>query len=157
VIYLKRGVSFLAGGLFDKIANLLGYTDQDDELEGFEDEYEGGSKGRKRAPVLSLHTSPEVKIVVMTPEGFDEAEKIANHLKNRKPVIVNFIKITKEVAQRILDFLGGTVFALNGSMQRVSKDAFLFVPSNMTVYSELSGISQEPYITELDREGANEF
>jgi cell division inhibitor SepF len=61
------------------------------------------------------------------------------------------------VAQRILDFLGGTVFALNGSMQRVSKDAFLFVPSNMTVYSELSGISQEPYITELDREGANEF
>lgn len=48
----------MAGGLFDKIANLLGYTDQDDELEGFEDEYEGGSKGRKRAPVLSLHTSP---------------------------------------------------------------------------------------------------
>jgi cell division inhibitor SepF len=103
VIYLKRGVSFLAGGLFDKIANLLGYTDQDDELEGFEDEYEGGSKGRKRAPVLSLHTSPEVKIVVMTPEGFDEAEKIANHLKNRKPVIVNFSKITKEVL--FLNFL----------------------------------------------------
>lgn len=148
----------MASGWLDKIANILGYADQDDELEDLEDEQEGEPMGRKKAPILSLHTSPEVKIIIMTPEGFDEAEKGANYLKNRKPLVVNLSKVTKEVAQRLLDFLSGTVFALDGSMQRVSTDAFLFVPSNMTIYSDTSGeISQDPYITELDREDTNEF
>ena len=61
-------------------------------------------KARSRTPVLSLHTSPEVKIVVLTPVGFDEVEKISNQLKSRKTVVVNLSKTTKEVSQRILDF-----------------------------------------------------
>lgn len=148
----------MARGWFDKVINFLGYSDQEEEFESFEDGFEEEIRGRKRAPVLSLHTSPEVKIIVMTPDSFDEAEKVANYLKSRRPVVINFSKTTKDVAQRILDFLGGTVFALNGSMQRVSKDTFLFVPSNMTVYSHLpESTPQDQYLVKLDREGANEY
>ena len=108
----------------------------------------------KRQPVLSLHTSPEVKIVVLTPVGFDEVEKISNQLKSRKTVVVNLSKTTKEVSQRILDFLGGTVFALNGSMQRVSSDTFMFAPSNISIQAELpEGLSQEKFLQQLREEG----
>lgn len=144
----------MAGGWFDKIVNFLGYSDQEEELESFEEVYEDEPRRRARAPVLSLHSSPEVKIIVVTPGSFDEAENVANHLKSRKPVVVNLSITTKEVGQRILDFLAGTVFALNGNMQRVSKDTFLFAPSNMTVYSEKTGSNpQDQYLAKFDRDG----
>jgi len=50
-------------------------------LKAFEEGYEEESRRRTRAPVLSLHSSPEVKIIIMTPGSFDEAEKVANYLK----------------------------------------------------------------------------
>lgn len=153
----------MARSWFDKVINFLGYSEQEDEfesLEDFEDRFDGSedeSKGRKRAPVLNLHTSPEVKIIVMTPGSFNEAEKVANHLKSRKPVVVNLSKVSKEVAQRILDFMSGTVFALNGNMQRVSKDTFLFAPSNMTVYSDMpEALSHDKFIVKLERDGAHD-
>lgn len=147
----------MARGWYEKVLSVLGYSDQEDEYEAFEEYDEDDQKGRKRAPVLSLHTSPEVKIIVLTPTAFDEAEKAANHLKSRKPVVLNFNRTTKEVAQRILDFLSGTVFALNGSMQRVSKETFLFVPNNITVYSEVPGGNmQDRLMLKLDREGVND-
>jgi len=147
------GVSFLARGWFDKIINFIGYSDQEEDEDSFiEDAYRDGVRGRKSAPVLSLHSAPEVKIIVMTPASFDEAETVAGNLKNRKPVIVNFSKITKEAAQRFLDFLSGTVFALHGNMQRVSKDTFLFVPSNMTVHSDLQeSIPQDQFSLNMER------
>ncbi|MGB4503843.1 MAG: cell division protein SepF [Syntrophaceticus sp.] len=153
----------MARSLFDKVINFLGYSEQDDEfesLEDFEDRFDGSedeTRGRKRAPVLNLHTSPEVKIIVMTPGSFNEAEKIANHLKSRKPVVVNLSEVSKEVAQRILDFMGGTVFALNGNMQKVSKNTFLFVPSNMTVYSDTpDALAHDKFIAKLERDRAHD-
>lgn len=142
---------------FEKIINFLGYSDEEEEFESFEEGYEEESRRRTRAPVLSLHSSPEVKIIIMTPGSFDEAEKVANYLKNRKPVVVNFNKTTKEVAQRIIDFLSGTVFALDGNMQRVSNDTFLFAPSNMKVYSDIQrSIPKDPCLVRLDRDGAHD-
>jgi len=144
----------LARSWYDKVLHFLGYSDQTDEDEGFEDVEDLDTKGRSRTPVISLHTSPEVRIVVLTPVSFDEVEKIANQLKSRKTVVVNFSKTTKEVSQRILDFLGGTVFALNGSMQRVSSDTFLFAPSNISIQAELpEGLSQEKFLQQLGEEG----
>ncbi len=142
-------------GWFDKITNFLGYSDLNDESESFEEEYEEiAPRRRNRAPVLSLHSSPEIKIVVITPDSFEEAERIATHLKNRKPVIVNLGRLTKEAAQRILDFMAGTVFALEGTMQSVSKEAFLFAPSNMTVHSDEFGNSpQDSFLAKLEQDG----
>jgi len=144
----------LARGWYDKVLKLLGYSDQGEEYDNFEDVEYTEPKGRSRTPVISLHTSPEVRIVVLTPVGFDEVEKIANLLKSRKTVVVNFSKTTKELSQRILDFLGGAVFALNGSMQRVSSDTFMFAPSNISIQADLpEGLSQEKFLQQLREEG----
>jgi len=144
----------LARGWYDKVLNFLGYSDQADEDDSFEYADDTGPKGRSRTPVISLHTSPEVRIVVLTPVSFDEVEKIANQLKSRKTVVVNLSKTTKELSQRILDFLGGTVFALNGSMQRVSSDTFMFAPSNISIQAELpEGLSQEKFLQQIREEG----
>ena len=144
----------MARGWYDKVLKLLGYSEQDEEYDSFEEAEYTEPKARSRTPVLSLHTSPEVKIVVLTAVGFDEVEKISNQLKSRKTVVVNLSKATKEVSQRILDFLGGTVFALNGSMQRVSSDTFMFAPSNISIQAELpEGLSQEKFLQQLREEG----
>jgi cell division inhibitor SepF len=150
------GVSFLARGWYEKVLNLLGYSEQADEYESYEEETTV-LKERSRTPVLSLHTSPEVKIIVMTPAAFDEVEKIANQLKSRKTVVVNLSGTTKEVSQRILDFLGGTVFALNGSMQKVSNDTFLFAPSNISIHADLPGsLPQDNFLLRLSEEGTKD-
>ncbi|HHY40510.1 MAG TPA: cell division protein SepF [Syntrophaceticus sp.] len=144
----------MARSWYDKVLKLLGYSDQAEEYDSFEDAEYIEPKVRTRTPVISLHSSPEVKIVVLTPVSFDEVEKIANQLKSRKTVVVNFSKTTKELSQRILDFLGGTVFALNGSMQRVSSDTFMFAPSNISIQAELpEGLSQEKFLQKLREEG----
>ncbi len=146
----------MARGWYEKVLNLLGYSEQADEYESYEEETTV-LKERSRTPVLSLHTSPEVKIIVMTPAAFDEVEKIANQLKSRKTVVVNLSGTTKEVSQRILDFLGGTVFALNGSMQKVSNDTFLFAPSNISIHADLPGsLPQDNFLLRLSEEGTKD-
>jgi len=116
--------------------SLIGFTEnyEDEEDEDSAEELEG--RARKRAPVLSLHTSPEAKIIVVSPVAFDEAEKIASYLKGRKSVIVNFEHTPKETAQRIIDFLSGAVYVLNGSTLKITAETFLFVPSNFSVHPE---------------------
>lgn len=121
---------------FDKVLNFLGFADNysDEDVDDLQQPVEIGH--RRRAPVLSLHSSPDLKIVVMSPTSFEESEKMAGHLKNRRPVFVNCDHTPKETAQRIIDFLSGAVFALNGSTHKVAAETFLFIPSNVTVYSE---------------------
>ncbi|AFV11505.1 cell division protein SepF [Thermacetogenium phaeum DSM 12270] len=122
---------------YEKLLDLLGLSDKDDgDLDTSPQDFEEEFRGHKRAPVVSIHTSPEVKIVVVAPASFEEAEKLAGHLKSRKPLVVNFANASREIAQRLLDFLSGTVYALNGNMQRIDKETFLFVPSNIIVCSE---------------------
>ena len=123
-------------GWWEKFLNFIGFSDSyvEEEEDDFPQVVE--SRSRKRAPVLSLHSSPDLKIVVASPVSFEESEKLAGHLKNRRPVIVNFDGASKETAQRIIDFLSGAVFALNGSTCKVAAETFLFNPSNVSVYSE---------------------
>lgn len=123
-------------GWWEKFLNFIGFSDSYED-EG-EDELPQVMEGRshKRAPVLSLHSSSDLKIVVVSPVNFEESEKLAGHLKNRRPVIINFEDASKETAQRMIDFLSGAVFALNGSTCKVAAETFLFNPSNVSVYPE---------------------
>jgi cell division inhibitor SepF len=91
---------------------------------------------RKGAPVLSIHTQKQMKVVIMEPSSFDDAQNIADQLKNRRPVIVNLEGAERNLAKRIVDFVCGTAYALNGSMQKVGNGIFLFVPSNVDIAGE---------------------
>lgn len=123
---------------WEKLLSFIGFSDSYED--GDEDEGELSQviegRSRKRAPVLSLHSASDVKIVVVSPVSFEESERLAGHLKNRRPVIINLEFASKETAQRMIDFLSGAVFALNGSTCKVAAETFLFNPSNVSVYPE---------------------
>jgi cell division inhibitor SepF len=80
-----------------------------------------------------LQDGKTVKMMVMEPDNFDDSQKIADHLRARRPVILNFEKTEPEVAKRIVDFISGATYALDGSIQKVGKEIFLCVPSNVAV------------------------
>ncbi|MCR4428977.1 MAG: cell division protein SepF [Caldiserica bacterium] len=80
--------------------------------------------------------APERKqstIVLFEPESFDEGRKVADNLKARKPVVVNLEKMDHETARRCIDFLSGTIYALNGSVEKIAESVFLFAPSSVTI------------------------
>lgn len=83
--------------------------------------------------IVSIHTSKNVKVVVCEPEKFDEVQMIADHLKNRRQVILNFEATSPEISQRIIDFVSGSVYALDGQSQQLGKDIFMFAPSNIEI------------------------
>ncbi|MDH7576436.1 MAG: cell division protein SepF [Bacillota bacterium] len=131
----------MGSGWLEKIMSFIGFADNYEDEEDDDPVPVVEERSRKRAPVLSLHASPEAKIMVVSPVTFDEAEKIASHLKGRKSVIVNFEHTPKDTAQRIIDFLSGAVFVLNGGTLKITAETFLFVPSNFSIHPE--GLTNE--------------
>jgi cell division inhibitor SepF len=96
------------------------------------------SSKRKPASVVSIHTQKQVRVIVVEPVSFEEAQSIAEHLKARKSVILNLEKTDSSLSQRIVDFISGTTYALGGNMQKVGNGIFLFVPNNVDISGELS-------------------
>ena len=113
-----------------RLWSFLGFTEE--EAEGVaEDE-----PRRRRAPVFSLHTNRSMEIVVLEPRSFDEARAGADHLKSRRPVIVNLKDTDRDLAKRVVDFTCGVTYAVDGQMQRIGEEIFLFTPSTVTVLAE---------------------
>jgi len=73
------------------------------------------------------------KIVVIEPRAFDECPKLVDSLKSRKPVIINLETIENDTARKIFDFLSGATYALNGNVQKIAQNIFVFLPVNVDV------------------------
>ena len=85
----------------------------------------------------SAAAATKVKVVVIEPKSFDDAKQVANNLRERKPVVINFEHTEGEAAKRIIDFISGTTYALNGEIKKVGHNVFLCAPSNVNVsYTE---------------------
>jgi len=93
-----------------------------------------GRKGK----VVNIHTTTQLKVVVLQPTTYNDATEIAGHLKEKKPVVVNLEKLDKDTARKIVDFLSGAVYALDGSMQKVSNGILLLVPYTMGIMGDFS-------------------
>ena len=84
----------------------------------------------------------QVKVIVIEPTGFDDSQKVADHLRTNQPVVVNFETTDGEVMKRMTDFISGTVYALNGSMKKIGRNILVCAPQNVdidagrTVYNE---------------------
>jgi cell division inhibitor SepF len=96
---------------------------------------ESSSVDNKRtlANVVSISTNKNFKVVVCEPETFDEVQVLADHLKNRKQIILNFEHTAPEVSQKIIDFISGTTYALEGNSQQLGNNMFIFTPSNVEI------------------------
>jgi Uncharacterized protein conserved in bacteria len=79
------------------------------------------------------------KMVLIEPRAYSESQQIADYLKKRSAVVVNLKRVTPDVAKRIVDFLGGAVYALEGDMQKLGNGIFLCTPNNVNVEGKMSG------------------
>ena len=78
-----------------------------------------------------------MKVIVIEPKSFDDAQQVANCLKEKRPVVINFENTDGEAAKRIIDFISGTTYALSGEIKKVGHNVFLCAPSNVNVsYTE---------------------
>ncbi|WP_050614701.1 cell division protein SepF [Bacillus testis] len=94
--------------------------------------------------VVSLQSVNKTsKVVLFEPRAYSDAQEIADHLKNRKAVVVNLQSISHEQAKRIVDFLSGTVYAIGGDIQKIGTNIFLCTPDNVDVTGNISGLLQD--------------
>lgn len=133
--------------LINKMLNLVGWESEDEfeqeQEEEMVEEYEKPqftqySIKRQQNKVVNIHSASQVKVVIMQPETFDDAQDVSNHLKDKKPIIVNLEFLEKELAQRIVDFLSGSVYALDGNIQKISNGIFLVAPHNVDIMGDFN-------------------
>ena len=91
----------------------------------------------KKPKVVNIAATTQLKVVVVSIEEFDEAREVADHLRSKKPVVVNLEKLEKEIGRRVVDFISGAVYALGGSIQKVSGGIFLIAPYNVDIMSDV--------------------
>ena len=136
----------MAGKIFDKLLNFIGLEesviDEDSEFNNGDplsqdypddlDEPNFESK-HKKGKVVNIHTASYVKVVIYQPFSYDDTQNIIDNLKTRKPVIVNLEALDIDLAQRVLDFMSGAVYALDGTIHKVSRGIFVLAPSNVDI------------------------
>lgn len=138
----------MAGKIINKMMGLLGLEDNNDDEEiyeetsGIEESQEEADEpimpsSKKGNKVVNIHTAASAKVVIIKPSDYDEAANICDNLKNRKIVVVNATSLESKTAQRLLDFIGGASYALNGELQEVEKGVYILSPSNVEVSNEL--------------------
>ena len=94
-------------------------------------------------------SSEEVKkgatgiMILVEPRAYSESQEIADHLKSRNSVVVNFKRVTNDQAKRIIDFLSGTLYAIGGDLQKIGEGIYLCTPKNIDVQGEITEESSE--------------
>jgi len=79
------------------------------------------------------------KVVLCEPKSYSEVQEIADHIINRKSVVINLERVDYDQAKRVVDFLSGTVYALNGDIQKLGSHNFLCTPDNVEVSGSITG------------------
>lgn len=127
--------------LAEKFLRFIGFEDEPEEREEHVPVAPAGSRAGSRKEVrsrkekvVSLHGAPErLRIVVVEPMSFADAKRVADHLKERKPVLLNLENTDAVLAQRLIDFLSGATYAGEGETRKVGQGMFLFVPSHVDI------------------------
>lgn len=90
----------------------------------------------KRGKVVNIHATTQMKVVVIQLQSFEDAKDIADHLKSKKPVVINLEKLERDVSRRVVDFLSGAVYGVDGNIQKVANGIFLIAPYNVGIMGD---------------------
>lgn len=132
------------------------YEDEDDE---FEDDFEPAPRERKeKAPkaesvspafssdsserrggnkVVNIHTTTQLQVVLVKPDRFENAAEIADHLREKRTVVLNLEQTNKDVSRRVLDFLSGAAYANEGKVKKVALNTYIITPYNVDILGDL--------------------
>ena len=91
----------------------------------------------------SRSTTNKQEVVLFRPGSFNDTSKAADDLRSRKAVIVNMENVDKAMARRVVDFLSGCVYALDGDVKKIAQSAYLFCPHNMDIVGDLETLQAE--------------
>jgi len=136
----------MAGKLFNKILNFMGLEERVIEGEDADTNIERNEEEQlepifqsktKKGKVVNIHTSAYMKVVVYQPATFDDTQSIINNLKSRKPVVITLEFLDAALAQRVLDFISGAIYALDGTIQKVSRGIFVLAPSSIEIVGNI--------------------
>ena len=147
------------------------YDEYEDEVDGYEEEPQVRPTRERRNPLFSVSSSEESsfgasaasaaptgtsafngqvvdirnkqEVVLFHPNNFNDTSKAADDLRSRKAVIVNMENVDKAMARRVVDFLSGCAYALDGKVKKVAQSTYLFCPHNMDVVGDLENLQSE--------------
>lgn len=92
---------------------------------------------RRNNKVVNIHTTAQLQVVLVKPERFEDASSIADHLNEKRTVVLNLESTNKDVSRRLVDFLSGVAYANNGQIKRVANSTFIITPYNVDIMGDL--------------------
>ena len=123
----------------------------DDEDEEYEDDFEDTARKEpvfedrrardraedRRNKVVTIHATTQLKVVLVKPERFENASEIADHLKEKRTVVLNLESTNKDVARRLIDFLSGVAYAGEGKIKKVAANTYIITPYSVDIMGDL--------------------
>lgn len=101
--------------------------------------------------------SGKSKMILFEPRAYSESQQIADYLKNNSAVVVKLQRVTPDQAKRIVDFLSGTLYAINGYMHKLGGGIFLCTPSNINIEGKISDDAQNVKSSKKGKESEDEI
>ena len=145
-------------GFMDEIKKIIHpYDDEDydyeEELEEeekakptlFDDRKEERKVEDRHNKVVNIHATAALKVVLVKPERFENASEIADHLKEKRTVVINLESTNKDIARRLIDFLSGVAYAGEGKIKKVAANTYIITPYHVDIMGDL--------IDELEKNG----
>ncbi len=116
-------------------------NDEDDDRDyedNFRPRYNNNiSSSASSGKVLNIPATTRLQVVVVKPEKFTDAADAADHFKNKRAVVLNLDNTNKDIANRMIDFLGGVAYAADGSLKRIANTSYILVPYNVDISGDM--------------------
>lgn len=139
-------------GFMDELKKII--HPYDDEDYDYEDELEVTERAESRATifderreerrsedrhnkVVNIHATAALKVVLVKPERFENASEIADHLREKRTVVLNLESTNKDVARRLIDFLSGVAYAGEGKIKKVAANTYIITPYSVDIMGDL--------------------
>ncbi len=92
---------------------------------------------RANNKVVNIHATTQLAVVLVKPDRFENAAEIADHLKDKRTVVLNLEQTNKDIARRLVDFLSGVAYANEGKIKRVANSTYIITPYNVDILGDL--------------------
>lgn len=147
--------------IFDEMKKIFNpYEDEDDYEEGFDDQdvspfvddrdrrndrdrdrdrdrRNTSSFDERRNKVVNIAATTQLKVVLVKPERFEMASEIADHLKEKRTVVINLESTHKDIARRLIDFLSGVAYASEGRIKKIAANTYIITPYHVEMVGDL--------------------
>jgi cell division inhibitor SepF len=132
-------------GFMNELKRWAKGDEEDDDFEEFVpkhkedelDEDEIGPAQKKHNKVVNINATTQLAVVLVKPDRFENAAEIADHLKEKRTVVLNLESTNKDIARRLVDFLSGVAYANEGKIKKVANSTYIITPYNVDILGDL--------------------